>query len=107
MKLIRFGEKGNEKPGVLVDDRIIDLSARYPDWNTEFFARGGLSRLRHLNLEKATSLKLTGNIRLGSPIARPGKIVCIGLNFHDHAREAGLSVPDYPPIFFKGANTIS
>ncbi len=105
MKLIRFGPAGQEKPGLEIDGNRYDVSAIATDYNEAFFASEGLSRLRnHLN-----SPRLLGDIlpliptdtRLGPPIARPSKIVCIGLNYEDHARETGAAIPEEPVIFLK------
>jgi len=81
MKLIRFGKEGEEKPGVVIDDFQYDVSSLGEDYNEHFFGTGGLKRLEDFLKEKKDNLaKIESNIRLGSPVARPSKIVCIGLN---------------------------
>jgi len=108
MKLIRFGPKGNEKPGILTHDNIrVDLSGLFPDWNAAFFAAGGIQQLAEVIADKAGSLpKVPEAERWGAPVARPGKVICIGLNYSDHARESGMPVPEEPIIFLKASNTV-
>jgi 2-keto-4-pentenoate hydratase/2-oxohepta-3-ene-1,7-dioic acid hydratase in catechol pathway len=107
MRLIRFGPRGREKPGVLLGGKRRDLSAYFQDWNSVFFAESGLQRLSALlRTNEARRLpKASESERLGSPIARPGKIVCVGLNFSDHAKESGMPVPTEPVLFLKATNT--
>jgi len=108
MRLIRFGEEGREKPGVLVEDgRRIDASSFGEDYGESFFASGGLARLA-LWLERhgETSPVVPERVRLGPPIARPSKIVCIGLNFRDHAAETGAAAPAEPVLFLKATSAI-
>jgi 2-keto-4-pentenoate hydratase/2-oxohepta-3-ene-1,7-dioic acid hydratase in catechol pathway len=108
MRLIRFGPQGKEKPGVLLDGRRRDLSAHFRDWNSAFFAESDLERLSALlKTDDAKWLpEVSENDRWGSPIARPGKIVCVGLNFSDHAKESGMPVPTEPVLFLKATNTV-
>src|SRR5271168_3032017 len=108
MKLIRFGPKGSEKPGVLTrNDVRVDLSGSFPDWNTGFFAGDGLRQLAEVLASKDGSLpKVAASERWGAPVARPGKVICIGLNYSDHARESGMPVPAEPIVFLKAANTV-
>lgn len=107
MKLIRFGEKGKEKPGIVVNDVQYDLSSIARDYDEHFFAAGGLA-----TLAKAVDGNLSGfpkvpaGTRLGSPVARPSKIVCIGLNYADHARETGAAPPAEPVIFLKSTTAL-
>ncbi len=105
MKLIRFGEPRHERPGILAGDgKRKDCSEHFADWNHDFFQSNGLAALAALN---AASLPdAPRNARWGAPIARPGKIVCIGLNYSDHARETGAQVPSEPILFMKAANTM-
>lgn len=105
MKLIRFGEAGKEKPGVIIDDIRYDASAFGEDYTEAFFENNGLSRLAEFikNNELNT---IAGNIRLGSPIARPSKIVCIGLNYADHAKETNAPLPSEPIIFMKSTTSL-
>ena len=88
MRLIRFGRQGREKPGVLLDGKRRDLSAYFQDWNSTFFAESGPERLSALlKADEARSLpEVSEGDRWGSPVARPGKVVCVGLNFSDHAK---------------------
>jgi 2,4-didehydro-3-deoxy-L-rhamnonate hydrolase len=108
MKLIRFGEPGRERPGVLLNDgRRVDASSFIVDYDEEFFAGDGLARLeRWLMHAGANAPTVADDVRLGPPIARPSKIVCVGLNFRDHARETGATIPEEPIIFFKATSAI-
>jgi 2,4-didehydro-3-deoxy-L-rhamnonate hydrolase len=108
MRLIRFGRQGREKPGVLLDGKRRDLSAYFQDWNSTFFAESGLERLSALlKADEARSLpEVSEGDRWGSPVARPGKVVCVGLNFSDHAKESGMPVPTEPVLFLKATNTV-
>ncbi len=110
MKLIRFGEPGREKPGaILPDGHRVDVSASIPDYDELFFTGGGMDRLRELlDGEGASLLPQVGpDVRLGPPIARPGKIICIGLNFRDHAEESNMALPVEPIIFFKAGSALA
>ncbi len=109
MKLIRFGKQGEEKPGILLDnEERIDVSSFVKDYDEEFFTTGGLINLIDwLSHNEATVPRLDDSVRLGSPIARPSKIICIGLNFKDHAAESGFDAPDEPVIFGKATSAIS
>jgi len=108
MKLIRFGPAGREKPGlVLPDGARIDCSAFGEDWNESFFGSGGLARLKTwAAANSAKAPRVSANERLGSAIARPSKIVCIGLNYRDHAKETGAELPKEPVIFFKSTTAL-
>src|SRR5215831_17525408 len=108
MKLIRFGDPGKERPGLLLDDGTrIDASAFGSDYNEEFFASDGLNRLRDWSTKNAASAsRVSPDVRLGPPICRPSKIVCIGLNFRDHAAETGAKIPLEPVIFFKSTTAL-
>lgn len=107
MKLIRFGKIDNEKPGVMVGDgKRKDLSNYFVDWDRNFFRQGGLAELTDL-VNMVTDLPdVAEEARWAACVARPGKVICIGLNYSDHARESGMEIPDEPIIFQKGANTI-
>ena len=108
MKLIRFGDAGSEKPGLLIDDRYYDLSDFGEDYNEQFFETGGLSRLQHYVKTNQTQLKeLNKETRLGPPVNRPSKIVCIGLNYADHAKETNATAPQEPVIFLKSTTAIT
>lgn len=108
MRLIRFGRQGTEKPGVLLDGGRKDLSAYFQDWHSTFFAESGLEKLSALlKTDEARRLpEVSEGDRWGSPVARPGKIVCVGLNFSDHAKESGMPVPTEPVLFLKATNTV-
>lgn len=106
MRLIRFGDKGNEKPGVEHNGKRFDCSKLFDDWNREFFNSDGLTKLEDLIRENKLQ-EISNDTRLGCPIARPGMIICVGLNYSDHAAESGLTVPSEPIIFMKASNTIA
>lgn len=109
LKLARYGTKGNERPAVLTDaGERLDLSGHFDDWNTAFFASQGLDRLRNILATASHDLpRIDPSARIGAPVARPGKIVCIGLNYSDHARESGMPIPSEPIVFLKAANTVA
>jgi 2-keto-4-pentenoate hydratase/2-oxohepta-3-ene-1,7-dioic acid hydratase in catechol pathway len=110
MKLIRFGAPGAEKPGVILEDgRRIDVSGTVTDYDEAFFADApaGIGRLRQWVANNAASARPVGaDARLGSPVARPGKIICIGLNYRDHAAESGMTPPAEPVVFFKATTAL-
>jgi 2,4-didehydro-3-deoxy-L-rhamnonate hydrolase len=108
VKLIRCGAPGRERPGVLLDDgRRLDTSAFAGDYDEGFFADGGVEGLRAWLLRhRASAPEIPGDERLGPPIRRPSKIVCIGLNFRDHAAESGMETPREPVIFFKATTSL-
>lgn len=108
MKLIRFGNPGQEKPGLILDDgRRIDASGFGEDYNEAFFGGDGLERLAAWAAENADSGPVVDTaVRLGPPLTRPSKIVCIGLNYADHAKESGADIPKEPILFFKATSAI-
>jgi 2,4-diketo-3-deoxy-L-fuconate hydrolase len=108
MKLIRYGEPGSERPGVIIKDATrLDVSAFAPDYDEAFFATDGLSRLKHWLKENAASApRVAPFVRLGSPISRPSKIVCVGVNFRDHVKETQAEIPKEPVIFFKATTSL-
>lgn len=108
MKLIRFGKYKHEKPGILLaDGKRKDLSGYFTDWNYDFFCDNGLEKLQEILKQNSARLPDVPNgVRLGSCVARPGKVVCIGLNYSDHAAEAGMTIPAEPIVFMKGTNTV-
>ena len=108
MKLIRSGEPDREAPGLLLDDGTrLNVSSFVRDYDEKFFADGGLSRLREWLKENAASTpRVSQSARLGSPISRPSKNVCIGLSFHDHAKESNMEIPREPVIFFKATTSL-
>jgi 2,4-didehydro-3-deoxy-L-rhamnonate hydrolase len=107
MKLIRYGDPNKEKPGVHIDSVDYDVADFGEDYNEKFFESGGLERLqRYIDKQKNKLKALNGNPRLGSPVARPSKLVCIGLNYADHARETGAALPPEPVIFMKSTTSL-
>ena len=107
MLLIRHGAFEKEKTGIVQNGKYYDTSAFGEDYNEQFFATGGLDRLKKFIETQKTGLKeLPANTRLGSPIARPSKIVCIGLNYIDHARETNATPPPEPVIFMKSTTAL-
>jgi 2-keto-4-pentenoate hydratase/2-oxohepta-3-ene-1,7-dioic acid hydratase in catechol pathway len=108
MKLIRFGPPGRERPGlILPDGRRIDASGCANDYDEAFFGSDGLERLaRWLAHDGVAAPVVPDDERLGPPICRPSKIVCVGLNYRDHARESGMAIPDEPVLFFKATSAI-
>ena len=109
MKLIRFGKQGEEKPGIQLDNgNLIDVSSKFHDYDEKFFSSGGIEILKEWSNENQESApKLDDSVRLGPPIARPSKIICIGLNFKDHAEESGFETPEEPVIFGKATSALS
>jgi len=106
MKLIRFGAEGSEKPGILVGEKRYDVSSIVTDYNESFFENNGLEKLKAA-IESGTSFpEVADDIRLGSPVARPSKIICIGLNYVDHCHETGAPIPTEPIIFFKSTTSL-
>ncbi|EFK56725.1 fumarylacetoacetate hydrolase family protein [Sphingobacterium spiritivorum] len=107
MKLIRFGESGKEKIGVQIDGVNYDTSALGGDYNESFFAEDGLARLEEfVKANEGKLLEIPADSRLGAPFARPSKIVCIGLNYKDHAEETGAAIPKEPIIFMKSTTAL-
>ena len=108
MKLIRFGQKGQEKPGVFIEGIRYDCSAHFKDWNRDFFLNDGLNELQELlNTGKNNFPEVPEDTRWGSCVPRPNMIMCIGLNYSDHAAESGMEAPTEPILFMKATNTIS
>ncbi|MGN6180332.1 MAG: fumarylacetoacetate hydrolase family protein [Mucilaginibacter sp.] len=108
MKLIRYGEPGQEKPGVIVDDKKYGLTNFDGDFDQAFFGGDGLKRLSsYIAANKNELVPLPDNVRLAPPVANPSKIVCIGLNFEDHARETNAPIPKEPIIFFKSTTALT
>jgi len=109
MKLIRYGNPGTEKSGViLADGKMIDTSIFVSNYDEAFFESNGLNRLQAWLLENAAHAPaIPDGTRLGSPIARPSKIICIGLNYIDHAAESKMEVPKEPVVFFKSTTAMN
>ena len=106
MKLLRHGNIGAEKPGLLDQNGAIrDLSEHIADFDAQALSPAGLARLSAL--DPASLPLVPGNVRLGAPIPRPGKFIGIGLNYADHAEEAGLPIPEQPIVFYKASSCIS
>lgn len=106
MKLIRFGEIGKEKPGILIGDKRLDVSSVADDYNESFFENNGLDKLSAAIIGNNSFPEVSQNIRLGSPVARPSKIICIGLNYVDHCIETNAPIPQEPIIFFKSTTAL-
>ncbi|MEO9475930.1 MAG: fumarylacetoacetate hydrolase family protein [Cyclobacteriaceae bacterium] len=108
MRLIRFGEEGAEKPGVLLTDGTrLDVSSLVSDYDEAFFAGEALDILKEQVREQANTLPVVdSSFRLGPPLARPSKIVCVGLNYAKHAAESGMEIPSEPVLFFKATSAI-
>jgi 2-keto-4-pentenoate hydratase/2-oxohepta-3-ene-1,7-dioic acid hydratase in catechol pathway len=108
MKLIRFGDPGKERPGVLLgEDTRLDVSSFGTDYDENFFSNGAFSRLQlWLRTHAESAPRIPASVRLGPPICRPSKIVCIGLNFRDHAAESRMELPAEPVIFFKSTTSV-
>ena len=108
MKLIRWGSAGAEKPGILTEQGVrLDVSAFGSDFDEHFLASGGLRKLGSWVASQGSSLPLVpDSVRLGPPICRPSKIVCIGLNFRDHAAETKAEPPKEPVLFFKSTTSL-
>jgi 2-keto-4-pentenoate hydratase/2-oxohepta-3-ene-1,7-dioic acid hydratase in catechol pathway len=104
---LRLGEPGQERPAVRADDGTVhDLRPITAEIDGAFLADGGIARARvGLDAGRLPQLDPTG-LRIGAPVARPGKVICIGLNYRDHAAETGAKIPDEPIIFFKGTDTV-
>jgi 2-keto-4-pentenoate hydratase/2-oxohepta-3-ene-1,7-dioic acid hydratase in catechol pathway len=106
---MRIGAPGAEKPVARVDeDTYVDLSDVVTDFDEAFFGSGGIDRIRPVVAERAAAGQVSpfAGERVGAPIARPHQILCIGLNYRDHAAESGMPVPDEPILFTKSPNTL-
>ena len=106
MKLLRFGPYRQEKPGIWLDGKRYDLSDYFLDWNEEFFNHGGIKKLTTVLSQRPQLLEVDEKERWGACVARPGKVICIGLNYSDHAKESGMEIPKEPIVFQKGSNTV-
>ena len=108
MKLIRFGAINEEKPGVfLANGTKLDVSAFGHDYDEAFFGENGIEKLQDWLKNNQDSCPVVGNdVRLGPPLMRPSKIVCVGLNYAQHAAESGMDVPEEPVLFFKATSAI-
>jgi 2-keto-4-pentenoate hydratase/2-oxohepta-3-ene-1,7-dioic acid hydratase in catechol pathway len=105
MRLVRYGDIGKEKPGILdAQGAIRDLSGVVSDIDGDALSPDSLNKLRGLNVDSLP--KVPGKPRLGSPVAMPSKLVAIGLNYSDHAKEANQAIPSEPIIFMKATSSI-
>src|SRR4051812_32955321 len=105
MKLIRFGESGQEKPGVIINDTWFDVSHLVNDYDEAFFSGDAIEKLKS-DVQKGGLTEVNKGTRLGPALARPSKIVCVGLNYKDHAAETGSPIPVEPILFFKATSAI-
>ena len=108
MKLIRWGEAGKEKPGLLLNDGTrLDVSNIVRDYDEKFFGDGGVDTLRQwLDRNESATPRVSSSIRLGPPISRPSKIVCIGVNYREHVAESGAQAPREPVVFMKATSSL-
>jgi len=107
MKLFRYGKAGEEKPGVVWQGKHCSVALVIPDYNEEFFESGGLETLTEWLAKHGSGLKpIYSDFRFGPCVARPSKIVCIGLNYVDHALETGAPIPSEPIVFMKSTTAI-
>jgi 2,4-diketo-3-deoxy-L-fuconate hydrolase len=107
MKLFRFGAPGKEKPGVVHEGKKLDVSGFGSDFNEGFFEDGGLDKLAGWLKTNAASCPIVGDDeRYGSCVARPSKIICVGLNYAQHAAETGVEPPKEPVLFFKSTTAL-
>jgi len=107
MKLMRIGEPGAERPVVQINQNAyIDVSDEIHDYDAAFFSNNGVARVRELVADRGQRARAFDGERIGAPIARPHQILCIGLNYSDHAAETGQPVPDEPILFTKSPNTL-
>jgi 2-keto-4-pentenoate hydratase/2-oxohepta-3-ene-1,7-dioic acid hydratase in catechol pathway len=107
MRLIRLGQPGQEKPAALLDDEnYIDLSDVVEDFNEAFFGSNRMDEIANVVADRWDAAQPIGDLRVGAPIARPHQILCIGLNYSDHAAETGAQVPSEPILFTKSPNTL-
>lgn len=107
MKLIRWIDGDTVKTGIVLQDEYYDTSSFGEDYNENFFETDGLSRLqKYMSGNQSSLQKLPADIQLAAPVARPSKIICIGLNYADHAKETGATPPSEPVIFFKSTTAL-
>lgn len=105
MKLIRFGKPGNERPGVIIQDKRYDVSLYIKDYDEDFFANEGLAQLKKITTENNLP-EIDSKERLGCPVYKPSKIICIGLNYAKHAKETNAPIPKEPILFFKSTTAV-
>jgi len=109
MKLIRYGESGKEKPGIILpDNRWISTEDFGEDYDESFFTSNGIARLKEWVKNNSNKLpEISKSNRLGPPVKKPGKIICIGLNYVDHAIETNAPIPKEPILFFKATSAVA
>lgn len=105
MQLVRIGAFEQEKPAILIDGKYFDVSNYVSDYNEAFFADGGLAKLKQI-IANQDLTEIKSPSRIGSCVARPSKIICVGLNYADHARETGAEIPSEPILFFKSTTAL-
>jgi 2-keto-4-pentenoate hydratase/2-oxohepta-3-ene-1,7-dioic acid hydratase in catechol pathway len=106
MKLIRFGQEGHEKPGIIINDIWYDVSSVVADYNEAFFANNEIKKLKEAVAAGTSFPVVDPTTRLGSVVARPSKIICIGLNYVDHCLETNAPIPTEPVLFFKSTTAL-
>jgi 2-keto-4-pentenoate hydratase/2-oxohepta-3-ene-1,7-dioic acid hydratase in catechol pathway len=107
MRLVRFGEQGKEKPGLLYKEKsIVDLSSVFQDIDSKFLSNGAIKKINDLDLDSLPQHDIS-SVRLGQCVANPSKIVCVGLNYLDHAKETNLATVDEPIIFLKATSALN
>jgi len=106
MKLIRFGNEGQEKPGIIINDTWYDVSGVVTDYNEAFFANNDIKKLQEAVAAGTSFPVVEPSTRLGSVVARPSKIICIGLNYVDHCLETNAPIPTEPILFFKSTTAL-
>jgi len=105
MKIARIGALGSEKPVVVEGDQAIDVSSLVSDWNRTELENGGYEKVAKADLSKLARTPLAG-LRYGSPVARPTKVICVGLNYIAHIAETGADTPKEPVIFMKAPDSV-
>ena len=106
MKLIRFGQEGQEKPGIIINDIWYDVSSVVADYNEAFFASNEIEKIKSAIVAGVSLPVVDPTTRLGSVVARPSKIICIGLNYVDHCLETNAPIPTEPVLFFKSTTAL-
>lgn len=107
MKLLKFGEPGKEKPGVVFNNETLDVSSFGEDFGESFFENNGIERLAKWLDSNASGLpKVKAGFRYGAPFTRPSKIICVGLNYAKHAAESNMPLPKEPILFFKSTTAL-
>lgn len=107
MKLLRYGPFGKEKPAVVIGGKIVDVSGFGADYGEQFFESGGLKKLSAwVDANRKDLKEISSSERIGSPVLRPSKIICVGLNYSDHAKETGAALPTEPILFFKSTTAL-